>query len=135
MGKFCANCGKELKENTKFCANCGKEVTSEMKEEVKVEEVKVQPTPVQVTTQTSNNSNGMAIAGFVVSLVSLILCCGSFSWLSLIFSIIGLAQAKDKNGNGKGLAITGIILSALVFVIFLLLIFTGVFAGIIEEIY
>ena len=26
MGKFCANCGKELTENAKFCSGCGKPV-------------------------------------------------------------------------------------------------------------
>ena len=75
----------------------------------------------------------MAIAGFVISLVSFLLCCGSLNWLSLIFSIIGLAQAKSKNGNGKGLAIAGIVISCIVMVLFIVLIITGMFAGFVEE--
>ena len=31
MGKFCTNCGQELKSNVKFCLNCGKEVNIESK--------------------------------------------------------------------------------------------------------
>lgn len=68
-------------------------------------------------TNTQKTTNGMAIAGFVISLVSPILCCGTLNWLSLIFSIIGLVQAKNKNGSGKGLAIAGIIISSLMMLI------------------
>ena len=65
-------------------------------------------------------SNGMAIAGFVISIVSSVLCCGIFNWLSLIFSIIGLVKSKEQDGEGKGLAIAGIVISAVLLVIYLL---------------
>jgi peptidyl-prolyl cis-trans isomerase B (cyclophilin B) len=49
-------------------------------------------------------TNGMAIAGFVVSL----LCC---SPLGIVFSAIGLNQInKDPSQGGKGLATAGLIL-------------------------
>ena len=60
----------------------------------------------------ANKTNGFAVAGFVISIVSLILCCGTISILSLVFSIIGAVQSKDLNGNGKGMAIAGIVISA-----------------------
>ena len=52
-------------------------------------------------------TSGMAIAGFVLSF----LC----SLLGLIFSIIGLSQVNKSNGTlgGKGLAIAGIVISAI----------------------
>jgi hypothetical protein len=56
-------------------------------------------------------TSGMAIAGFVCSFL-----CGI---LGLIFSIIGYNQIKKSNGalTGGGLAIAGIIISILQFVI------------------
>ena len=65
----------------------------------------------------------MAIAGFVISLVSFLLCCGSLSWLSLIFSIIGVVGAKKLMGKGKGLSIAGIIISVLGLLFFIASVF------------
>ena len=82
----------------------------------------------------AKKTNGLAIAGFVVSLVSL-LCCGYISIVGLILSIVGLNKSKETN-SGKGLAIAGIIISAiaLVFVIISLLFFsTGASWNIIQN--
>ena len=57
--------------------------------------------PIKQTTETKT-TNGLAIAGFVLSFAS--------SILGLIFSILGLNEAKKTN-NGRGLAIAGIIIS------------------------
>jgi hypothetical protein len=51
----------------------------------------------------------MAIAGFVLAFFC--------SILGLIFSIIGLNQAKARNQGGQGLAIAGIIISLLSIVV------------------
>jgi hypothetical protein len=56
-----------------------------------------QPTPPQKT-------NGMAIAGFITS----ILCCAP---ISIVLSAIGLNQIKaDPTQQGKGLALAGLII-------------------------
>lgn len=123
MAKFCPNCGSEVKEG-KFCSNCGTTMDNEQNS----------TTVANTTSNNQNNSNGMAVAGFTISLVSFLLCCGCFNWLSLIFSIVGLVQSKEKNGNGKGLAIAGIIISSITIIVFILLVFTGMLAGIAEEI-
>ncbi len=128
--KYCPNCGKELEKDVKFCANCGKAVINE----TTTQQVVQPATPTTTTTVVvKDNNNSMATAGFVVSLISWLLCCGSFSWLSLIFSIVGLVQAKDKNGNGKGLAIAGIIISAIALLGGVILTITGTIASVIEE--
>lgn len=60
------------------------------------------------STQTS--TNGLAIAGFVVSLCSLIINFGGIVGLvGTILSGVGLSQVKTK-GKGKGLAIAGLII-------------------------
>ncbi len=67
-------------------------------------------------------SNGMAIAGFVLSLVALLLCwVPGLSWilwlLGLIFSIIGVCRP-----NNRGLAIAGLVISFIGAVIIICLI-------------
>ena len=62
--------------------------------------------------------NGMAVAGFVLGLISLVFCwvpvlnwiCGL---LAFIFSLIGVIGKKPK----KGFAIAGLILSCIVWVV------------------
>ena len=77
----------------------------------------------------TQKTNGLCVAGFVVSLVSLILCGGSISLISLILSIIGVSGASKRCENGKGLGIAGIIISAvsmfIAAMILLIMIVTG----------
>lgn len=129
MAKFCSKCGKEILNDDKFCMYCGNSTsTIESKEkEENTEQVNqsqnnsvntTQNQPSVIIQNTPNKyTNGFGIAGFVISLVSLLICCGSFSWLSLIFSIIGLVNANKNNGEGKGLSIAGIIISSIVVVL------------------
>jgi Domain of unknown function (DUF4190) len=53
----------------------------------------------------ATGTNGMAIAGFVLSFFC--------SILGLIFSIVGLNQTKQRRQGGSGLAIAGIVISCL----------------------
>ena len=70
----------------------------------------------------SGKTNGMAVAGFVCSLI---VC-----WpLGLIFSIIGMNQTKaDPSQGGRGLAIAGLVISIVSAV--LMFLFWGTFAAI-----
>lgn len=62
-----------------------------------------QPGPPQGT-------NGFAIASFALGLIGACL-------LAIPFGFIGLSQIKSRNQNGRGLAIAGLILSAVWFVV------------------
>lgn len=105
--KYCPNCGSQMEEGAKYCNICGTKLAAQ--------------TPVQnanqnnygydpnyqsnvVTPQKGVNVN--AIIGFVTSL-SL-----SFYPVGLVFSILGLIDAKKTN-HGKGLAIAGIIIASI----------------------
>ena len=142
MAKFCRECGKELEENSKFCNNCGTKIEEEKTEETNTSnentnESAASNAGTNVTynqTYVTKKSNGMAIAGFVISLVSL-LCCGYSSWLGLIFSIIGLVNANTNEGEGKGLAIAGIVISSILFIIIVLLTIFGVMASVTDDVY
>lgn len=109
MARFCTNCGNEVPAEYAVCTNCGTPVNGGV--------APAQQTVV-VNAAQPKQTNGLAIAGFVVSLVSFLLCCGSFSIISLILSIIGTIKAKDYNGNGKAMGIIGIVLSVLGILIF-----------------
>ena len=84
--KCCENCGKEQKQKANYCSDCGKSLT-DTKE-----------------TQSTNRTNGLAIAGFIVSFFAGV--------VGLILSIVGLVQIRKTNEGGKGLAIAGITISA-----------------------
>lgn len=68
----------------------------------------------------SQGTNGMAIAGFVLSF---------FCWpLGIVFSSIGISQTgKNPNQGGRGLAIAGLVLS-LIAIVFTVIYF-AVIAG------
>ena len=65
-------------------------------------------------------NNMIAIIGFVISLVSLLMCCGSLSAISLVVSIVGLVSAKNYVDGKKTFAIVGIILSGIGMIMFFL---------------
>ena len=137
MAKFCVSCGNEIPEGNNVCANCGTPVNGAPTTQVApapAAPAQAGTTVVVNQSQPAKKSNGMAITGFVISLVSLLLCCGSISLFGLIFSIIGAAKTKDLDGSGKGLAIAGIIISAIGMVVFLFVtVFNSAFiTGIIE---
>ncbi|MDA3954003.1 MAG: hypothetical protein PF485_10165 [Bacteroidales bacterium] len=73
--------------------------------------------------------NGIATAGFVLALITIFLgWIPVFGWiiwlLGLIFSSVGLANAKKAEGKGKGLAIAGLVIS-LIGIAFLILLAFG----------
>jgi len=97
---FCPRCGAELKEGEVFCTSCGTRVVPEQPQ--------FQPQQPMYY-GAPQPSNGMAIAGFILSFI--------FPLLGLIFSIVGYSKAKYLNNSGKGLALAGIIISAISMVI------------------
>ena len=94
MAKFCTNCGNDLDDRAIMCPKCGIALTQ------------------TVANSGQTQSNGMAIAGFVLSFF--------IPLLGLIFSILGLKRSKETN-NGKGLSTAGIIISCITMVITLII--------------
>ena len=83
---FCPKCGKDIRDDSAFCPFCGAQVGNFST-----------PTP---------KTNVVAIIGFIFAFL--------FSPVGFIRSIIGAVHAKNCDGNGKGLAIAGVIVSVLI---------------------
>ena len=81
------------------------------------------PQPYYAPVQ-QKRSNGMAIAGFILSLLAVLGFFASFliPLLGVIFSSVGIAKSKKLN-NGKGLAIAGLILGIFAIIMFACYIF------------
>ena len=108
---ICPSCGQRKVTEGQFCINCGHDFNN----------LSVQQNGnVNTSVPTNDSSNGMGIAGLVISIVSFICCCGSLSWLSLIFSIKGMKYAKNNNGKGEGVSVTGLVFSIIGLLIFIL---------------
>lgn len=89
------------------------------------------PAPLPPTSTVSNGTpanNGMAITGLIFGILGLFCCGPIFSTLGLVFSVIGLSQINQNpmKYTGKGIAIAGIVLSLAGYVLFALLLATGV---------
>jgi hypothetical protein len=94
------------------------------------------PAPFPTTTTFGAANSGMALTGMILGILSVVTvvpccCCYGmpFNILGLIFSIIGLIQinTNPERYTGKGIAITGIVLSLIsLFFAVLWLIFFGV---------
>ena len=134
---FCESCGSQVPDGQAFCSNCGTPVAQPAQpapqpaqpvqqyaqpvaQPVQQYAQPVQPVQyaqpvVAVPTQAPKSSNGMAIAGLIMGILTLVFCwVPFFNWilglLGLIFSIVGLAK---KNAGTKGCAIAGLIMTIL----------------------
>ncbi len=116
---FCYHCGKELDDRAVFCPHCGTVLNEEALKAAKEAQAKAeekdeffdappkpQPAPAQ---QPVKATNVLALVGFILSFF--------VPLAGFICSIIGLTKSKNFDGNGKGLAIAGIVISCVIFVL------------------
>lgn len=143
---FCPNCGNHILDaNASFCPNCGAQLNSFAQDSTQssarqdsqqdsqqswYNQFNYTP-PQQDCTPCapSANYNGLSIAGFSLScaaIISNILLFGLPGIVGLILSIVGLCQCNKRSEKGRGLAIAGIVIGA---VLTLLMILT--YAGLI----
>ena len=108
MEKICKVCGKIINEGDKFCQGCGASVEDE------VAYVQNNATVNPQYNQINNNAgktNPSAIAGFVCSLVGLLI---SGIFMGIIAISLGVSAKKHieifKDEKGKGLATAAIVI-------------------------
>ena len=131
MNKYCPKCGNVVNQNDNFCGYCRNSLNNNIEQMNNQNMVNNSVNSVNQDmnqTQSINNSqnintvktNTFAITGFIMSIASPTFCCGLLSLSSLIVSIIGLIKVNKTKENGKGLAIAGIIISAITILAYIL---------------
>ncbi len=106
---YCSKCGAQIDDSATFCQYCGTPTTG-----TPVNQQYYAPPVQQGTNGTSSNqTNGFAIAGFVLAFF--------MPLIGLVLSIVGLVKSKkDFGGSGKGLAIAGIVISGVAILIYII---------------
>lgn len=89
------------------------------------------PMPLGAAPQT----NGFAIAGVICGVVGLFCCGPIFSTVALVLSVIALSQINQEPARytGKNLALVGIGLALVGYILFAFLLFTGLFRRTIHD--
>ena len=133
MAEFCTNCGSPLEEDAKACGNCGTFVDGSVNIYAENNNINGNNAYNNNVNNGNNvntkNSADYGTIGFVTSLVSIFFCCGSLNFISLIFSIIGLVESKNNQSINRNLAIAGIVISCLWYVILLVRLFWEIFSA------
>ena len=144
--KFCGNCGAQLEDGAQYCPYCGSRFEGETRQSESTD-AQTQPvphyttqpryaTPVVQPSQASRKTNGFAVAGFVLGLVSVVLswcCCFPLlPILGIVFSAMALSQIPKTGEGGKGLAVAGLVVSILCIVFVALLFIIGLSADLID---
>lgn len=81
-------------------------------------------------------TSGSAITGFILGILSFLLCPGVLAPVGIVFSILGMRDTSPTRGTpriGRGLAIAGLVLNILVLVILLLMVLLFVIVVAVES--
>lgn len=116
--KFCPNCGAAVESGRNTCPQCGELLpvkNSSADGQQNNGQIPIAPMNYEAYNAHTHNdgaADGFAIAGMVLGIVSIVLCC--FSFLNFILGIAGiiLSILGVKSYKYKGCAIAGIVCSA-----------------------
>lgn len=108
--RHCKACGNPLSPDSLFCPRCGTRVEGAENTGATYEFGNYDKVAA-VNNVNKDSQNPLAIAGFVVSLVSILLSVfGVVSIVGIVLSSVGLYNATNKGKTGKGLAIAGLVI-------------------------
>jgi len=93
---YCKNCGNQIDDNAYVCTHCGAPTGKQQEQSFVPQPPQPQPAP-------QKTENTIAIVGFILAFF--------MPLIGLICSAIGLKRAKNENGDHKGLATAGLIIS------------------------
>ena len=99
---YCEKCGVLLNENN-ICPNCNTQ-TAETEADKAVTTDNNEQT-------TAKKYSGKSITGFVLSLVGILIAAIPCGIIGLVFSALGMKDTETPQYKGKGLAISGLVIS------------------------
>lgn len=109
---YCRSCQKELEPSVKFCPHCGASVYDNAENTITYDYTGSDAVAYEQSISTRTNS--LAIAGFVLSIVSLFLSLwGITAIMGILFSAMGLHRINNSNEQGRALAYAGIVIGIL----------------------
>ena len=123
--RYCTNCGNAIDDSAQSCPHCGAVQNGGNNDKVTVNAIP------ETNTNSINNVNkktdGLSIAGFVIGIISLILC-NSFIGpiIGLILSIIGTRRFDPSRNTSKWMGVTGIVLNAVAIAAFIIVVVIAV---------
>ena len=119
---ICDKCGAEIMDNSKFCSMCGAVIEEKSNEVVEVQnnEQNTQEVVVSASIEEIKDNNSIsankelswkALVGMIVALSGILISTMICGIVGLIFSCLGLVDVSRNNKSGKGMAITGFVVS------------------------
>lgn len=125
--KQCPHCERSCDDRDIVCPNCGYLFSADFQEEHQTAGYQPQhPAPTVGDPYMPPRNNGLAVASLVLGIIGLVTSCCLVGVLpaipGLILGLTGYFHARRSGGRekGAGLAVAGIILSAIAIVVFLL---------------
>ena len=107
----CPSCGAEFTNNETFCTSCGARLDGTNQTPTGIAQNESTPATSQQPNNVNTKTNGLAIGGFVLSLVAFAIATILLAPISAILSSVALTQVQKSGEKGKGLAIAGIVIS------------------------
>ncbi len=136
---FCRKCGNQVADNDKFCSNCGTQLSlgkpqgertanpddaadapkvgnqdGSGKSSFNYEGASAGGAPAvweMFAPEAPVKSSGKAIAGFVLSIIGIIVLAIPCGIIGLILSALSFRETSDGSRRGRGLAIAGFVIS------------------------
>ena len=106
MNNFCPYCGTENTNKANFCPNCGAQMNNIAPPPVP----QMNPNYMPPNMYPQNKTNGVALAGFITAMVSLVLnFWGIVGIVATVLSGVGISKTGPGKEKGRGLAIAGLV--------------------------
>jgi len=119
---FCKYCGNKIDEGNKFCTACGAKVEERQEDELDAVVESIEQSTAQE--QPKKKLQGLGLAGFIVSLSSMIFFGTPLLLITaivgLILSAVALKKFNKETHKLKGFAISGLVIGIVIIGIFLL---------------
>jgi hypothetical protein len=103
LGMYCKECGKQVEDDSKFCCKCGAAQVGDAPKEQSFSHSSNSSGSNATPPKSPPKENVVAVMGLIFAFI--------FSPAGIIISAFGLSEAKKMNGEGRELALAGLIVS------------------------
>ena len=114
----CKFCGAEMPDEANFCGKCARPLKDNISENVADRAQNMNPSSPQTVRQGNDerHKNNLGLFSMIIGLISLIFSCMALGFLGIIGIVLGSLSIAKQEAK-KGIAITGIVCSAIAFLV------------------